>query len=109
MDSNSNSYLILVATVVLLSIVFAVFSGIKRKTKMEKQLGTKIQPFELKTTHLSQLLTYLWFPLLINVPLLIFKKIHPPSYFIVLLVLMVVFMAWFISAHHAIERENEDE
>lgn len=109
MDSNSSSYLVLLATVVFFFIVFFFLSGMKRKPKSDEVTELQTLPFEMRSTHIYQLLAYLWFPLLMAVPILIFKDIHPSTYFVCILMMMVVLLSWFIAAQHVLEKDDDEK
>ncbi len=69
----------------------------------------RILPFEIKTSHVSQVLVYLWIPLLISLPILGGKEIKLISYLIAILVMMVVFLSFFLATQFVLKKDDDDE
>ena len=69
----------------------------------------RILPFEIKTTHLSQVFIYLWIVLLISLPILGGKEIKLISYLISILVMMVVFLSFFLVTQVFMKKENDED
>ena len=57
----------------------------------------RILPFEIKTTQFTQMVVYLWIPLLMILPIFIAKEIRVVSYLIAILLLMIVFLSFFLA------------
>jgi hypothetical protein len=69
----------------------------------------KILPFEIKTTQLTQVILYLWIPLLVALPLFISGEIRIIPYLIAILVMMVVFLSFFLATQHYLKKDSDDE
>jgi hypothetical protein len=69
----------------------------------------KILPFEIKTTQLTQVILYLWIPLLVALPLFISSEIRIIPYLIAILVMMVVFLSFFLATQHYLKKDADDE
>ncbi len=66
-------------------------------------------PFEIKTTQLTQVILYLWIPLLVALPLFISSEIRIIPYLIAILVMMVVFLSFFLATQHYLKKDADDE
>jgi len=69
----------------------------------------KINPFEIKTTHITQAMLYLWVPLLMVLRVFISAESRPITYLIAILTMMVVFLSFFLSSFSSIKRDNEND
>ena len=68
----------------------------------------KILPFEIKTTQLSQGITFLWIPLLLSLPVFVSKEIKIIPYLIAILVMLVVFLSFFLSAQNFLKKDDDE-
>ena len=69
----------------------------------------RILPFEIKTTQLTQVLLYLWVPLLVALPIFISKEIRIISYLISILIMLVVFLSFFLATQNYLKKDSDEE
>lgn len=69
----------------------------------------RILPFEIKTTQLTQVLIYLWVPLLVALPIFISKEIRIISYLISILVMLIVFLSFFLATQNYLKKDQDEE
>ncbi len=69
----------------------------------------RILPFEVKTTQLTQVLIYLWVPLLVALPIFISKEIRIISYLISILIMLVVFLSFFLATQNYLKKDQDEE
>jgi len=69
----------------------------------------RILPFELKTTHFTQVILYLWVPLLMSLPVFVGEQIRVISYLISILVMMIVFLSFFLATRSSMKKDEDDE
>ena len=69
----------------------------------------RILPFEIKTSQFTQMVVYLWIPLLMILPIFISKEIRIISYLISILLLMVVFLSFFLATQNFLKKDRDEE
>jgi hypothetical protein len=69
----------------------------------------RILPFEIKTTQLTQVVFYLWVPLLVVLPVFVCQEIRVISYLICILVMMIVFLSFFLATQSSTNKDEHDE
>ena len=69
----------------------------------------RILPFEIKTSQFTQMVVYLWIPLLMILPIFISKEIKIISYLISILLLMVVFLSFFLATQNFLKKDRDEE
>jgi hypothetical protein len=69
----------------------------------------RILPFEIKTSQFTQMVVYLWIPLLMILPIFISKEIRIISYLISILLLMIVFLSFFLATQSFLKKERDEE
>ena len=69
----------------------------------------RILPFEIKTTQLTQVLIYLWIPLLAALPIFISKEIRIISYLISILIMLIVFLSFFLATQNYLKKDQDEE
>jgi VIT1/CCC1 family predicted Fe2+/Mn2+ transporter len=69
----------------------------------------RILPFEIKTTQFTQMVVYLWIPLLMILPIFIAKEIRVVSYLIAILLLMIVFLSFFLATQSFLKKDRDEE
>lgn len=66
-------------------------------------------PFEIKTTQFTQIVVYLWIPLLAVLPIFVSKQIHIISYLISILLMMIVFLSFFLVTQNFLKKDQDEE
>jgi hypothetical protein len=69
----------------------------------------KLLPFEIKTTQLTQVMAYLWIPLLASLPLFIAGEIRIIPYLIAILVMMIVFLSFFLATQSYLKKDSDED
>jgi hypothetical protein len=69
----------------------------------------KILPFEIKTTQLTQVILYLWVPILVALPLFIAPEIRMLPYLISILVIMIVFLSFFLATQSFLKKDTDED
>jgi hypothetical protein len=69
----------------------------------------RILPFEIKTTQLTQVIIYLWIPLLVALPIFISKEVRIIPYLIAILVMMIVFLSFFLATQNYLKKDADEE
>lgn len=69
----------------------------------------RILPFEIKTTQFTQVVFYLWVPLLVVLPIFVCQEIRVISYLISILVMMIVFLSFFLATQNSTNKDEHDE
>jgi heme O synthase-like polyprenyltransferase len=69
----------------------------------------QILPFELKTTHVTQIVIYLWVALLFVLPIFVCERIRTLSYLISILVMMIVFLSFFLATQNSMKKDEDDQ
>jgi len=68
----------------------------------------RILPFELKTTQFTQVLFYLWVPLLVVLPVFVGESIRILPYLISILMMMIVFLSFFLATRNSIGKDEHE-
>ena len=68
----------------------------------------RILPFELKTTQFTQVVIYLWVPLLVALPVFVGEQIRVLPYLISILAMMIVFLSFFIATRNSIRKDDHE-
>jgi hypothetical protein len=69
----------------------------------------RILPFEIKTTQFTQVVFYLWVPLLVVLPIFVCKEIRVISYLISILIMMIAFLSFFLATQSSTNKDDHDE
>ena len=68
----------------------------------------KIQPFELRTTAFTQVMIYLWVPLLLMLPEFVSPQVRILSYLVSILVMMIVFLSFFLATQRSMKKDENE-
>ena len=68
----------------------------------------KIQPFELRTTAFTQVMIYLWVPLLLMLPEFVSPQVRILSYLVSILVMMIVFLSFFLATQRSTKKDENE-
>ena len=68
----------------------------------------KIQPFELRTTAFTQVMIFLWVPLLLMLPEFVSPQIRILSYLVSILVMMIVFLSFFLATQRSMKKDENE-
>jgi Ca2+/H+ antiporter len=68
----------------------------------------KIQPFELRTTAFTQLMIFLWVPLLLMLPEFVSPQVRILSYLVSILVMMIVFLSFFLATQRSMKKDENE-
>jgi hypothetical protein len=69
----------------------------------------RILPFEIKTTQITQVILYLWIPLLMALPVFISSEIRIIPYLIAILVMMIVFLSFFLATQNYLKKDSDED
>jgi hypothetical protein len=121
MDSNSTSYLVLMASALLPFILLLFLSRAKNKSsyvskdsndenndQLKQGTGHFVQSFQFKSATVQLICLMVLVPIFLVLPILIFKSNSITAYFILLFVMTAVFMAWFYSINQVLNGEDEN-
>ena len=68
----------------------------------------RILPFELKTTQFTQVVIYLWVPMLAVLPILVGEQVRILPYLISILTMMIVFLSFFLATRSSIRKDEHE-